>query len=276
MVVKAVRAGTEDLVIRFERGVTIDGVVVDAQGQPATQGWVMANPAAEDGSGGAGSHGMIGPDGRFTIEGLRAGPYHLNAQSGDGGSVTLKVDAPARDLRLVLPARVKITGRLLGSGDRSGFRVTAYGAPQSGRRSPARRRGQDRRGRLLHDRRDGRRAVRARRDEARRRPVRPPRGRAARRRGPDAHARGRPRDRGHRGGARGRPPARRDLGDRGLRRQPFRAARGDRVGRRVPRAWAGAGEVQAPVRSPADRARRRWRWRPGRTATDSSSPARER
>ena len=31
MVVKAVRAGTEDLVIRFERGVTIDGIVVEAQ-----------------------------------------------------------------------------------------------------------------------------------------------------------------------------------------------------------------------------------------------------
>jgi hypothetical protein len=86
MTVKAVRAGTEDLVIRFEAGVTIEGIVVDAQGQPATQGWVMASPTAAEAGGAGGSHGMIGSDGRFTIEGLRAGLHRLTAQTGDGAT----------------------------------------------------------------------------------------------------------------------------------------------------------------------------------------------
>jgi len=32
-------------------------------------------------------------------------------------------------VRIVLPVRVKLSGRVLGSGDRSGFRVTAYASP---------------------------------------------------------------------------------------------------------------------------------------------------
>ncbi len=132
-VVKAVRAGTEDLIVRFERGVDIEGLVVDAQGQPATQGWVMAQPLADEGGPAGGANGVIRSDGHFTIEGLRPGPYQLSAQADGSANATLRVDAPARDVRLVLPLRVKLTGRLLGSGDRSGFRVNAYtslpGAP---------------------------------------------------------------------------------------------------------------------------------------------------
>ncbi len=135
--VKAVRAGTEDLVIRFEIGVVVEGIVVDAKGQPVPQGWVMAQPLSAEGGGAGGSSAAIGPDGRFRFEGLKAGPHQLQAQAGDGTGIGQKVEAPARDVRIVLPARSKLTGRVLGTGDRAGFRVTAYapapGGPEASR-----------------------------------------------------------------------------------------------------------------------------------------------
>jgi hypothetical protein len=119
-----VRAGTAGLELRLEAGVAVEGVVLDADGRPLAGTYVSARLE------GGNSHYSTPTDaqGRFTIGGLAPGPVRLHAVEEKNGfreiGVAVQVEAPATGVRLVVPRKVRIQGRL--SGDAlAGFVVFA-------------------------------------------------------------------------------------------------------------------------------------------------------
>jgi len=125
LVVKGVRAGTEGLVLRLELGVSVSGTIVDADGKPATGIYVSVQDPE-----GRGYGAEMAVDGAFTIKGLTPGPVELNVQSQTDGrsrAAGIKVEAPSKDVRIVLPRMLKLTGRILGN-DTKGFYVAAMPA----------------------------------------------------------------------------------------------------------------------------------------------------
>ncbi|HVG94097.1 MAG TPA: carboxypeptidase-like regulatory domain-containing protein [Planctomycetota bacterium] len=108
-----VRAGTEDVVLRLEAGASVSGVVVDAEGRAVAGRHVMA----------VGSRSrqaysqQTDSQGRFTVGGLEPGPVTLTAMDANASSPAsppVKTDAPSTGIRLVLPRKATIRGRLVG------------------------------------------------------------------------------------------------------------------------------------------------------------------
>ena len=93
-----VHAGTADLVLRFQPGATIDGVLEDASGAPKAASWVTVK----------GDHwranAKTDADGRFKARGLPPGRYALTGWTGNGYASVGDADAGATGLRLRLPA----------------------------------------------------------------------------------------------------------------------------------------------------------------------------
>lgn len=129
-----VKPGTDTLEIRLAPSATIEGVVVEADGTPATEGFVHVSRAdgtsiVEDFGGGTFA---IRPGGRFTASGLPPGLHVVSARSWYVEVPGFAVDAPARDVRIVLPRRHLVSGRLIGTGDLGGFHLVAHVPPEPG------------------------------------------------------------------------------------------------------------------------------------------------
>ena len=117
---KNVRAGTEGVQLRLEAGVTLSGIVVDADGKPAANVWLQCTGADGNGIG-----AEMAMDGAFTLRGLTPGTVEISVHGQNDGRALasgLKFEAPGKDARIVLPRMQKFTGRLLGS-DTKGFYV---------------------------------------------------------------------------------------------------------------------------------------------------------
>jgi protocatechuate 3,4-dioxygenase beta subunit len=96
-----VAAGTENVEIRLLPGVAIEGVVVDTEGNPISQGTLFARP--EGGENRPESRAMAAEDGTFRVIGLDEGEYKISAWKAgymqDGES---RANGGARGVRVVL------------------------------------------------------------------------------------------------------------------------------------------------------------------------------
>lgn len=128
---KGVAVGTTDLVLRAERGVTISGVVVEADGRPPSA--PVSVMARSDGPSAGGV--MSAADGTFTVEGLAPGPHTIEVRRPGSGATaaSVKADAPATGVRVVLPPTRVLSGRVLGAGGRR-FSVSVRGPAGGGGR----------------------------------------------------------------------------------------------------------------------------------------------
>jgi len=132
-IVDGVLPGQGDLVIRLPKGATVAGQVVEADGSPARGAivWVRQGPGSSYSSG-----EDLGDDGHFELRGLPPGPVQLSFESDDLlGSTELTVNAPATGVRVVLPRRTPIEGRIGGAGNEAGWRVWAWRSTDSDERS---------------------------------------------------------------------------------------------------------------------------------------------
>jgi hypothetical protein len=104
-----IEAGRRDLVLRAAKGASITGLLVDDAGRPL-MGWVAAyREGTRDGA-----SARTGADSRFEIAGLRPGAtYELSATAPASVPRTMRVEAPARDLRVVIEIGFAASGRLL-------------------------------------------------------------------------------------------------------------------------------------------------------------------
>jgi hypothetical protein len=127
--VKGVRAGTLDVEVRLEAGVSIEGTLVDASGQPAIAGWISVQSIESD-QGPQFSSGAQPQNGVFTIHGLAPGTYRLQAHSPQGLALGegVRVVAPAKGVRLVVPKVGKLRGRVEGSFDPSRIQAMVFKA----------------------------------------------------------------------------------------------------------------------------------------------------
>ncbi len=126
-IVENVRPGTDDIEVRLGEGLTVEGVVLRANGKPATGMYVNARPS--EGGGHAGGYVQVGDDGSFKIAGLEAKKYKIHVHRQDGGAnpEPVEVDPPQSGVRIQLPKTVSLSGRLQGAGESaSEWRVTAY------------------------------------------------------------------------------------------------------------------------------------------------------
>jgi hypothetical protein len=127
-------AGASEVRLGLEKGVSIAGRVLDAQGRPAAGSRLSATPADPSGSRPPGSVAVLS-DGSFRIDGLDRKPYTLLAGSSSGFAVRPGVEAGAKGLVLTLQpggkARVQVvaadgtpaTGAFVGLLEAAGSRV---------------------------------------------------------------------------------------------------------------------------------------------------------
>jgi protocatechuate 3,4-dioxygenase beta subunit len=124
--VSGVRPGTEDLVVTVETGVSIAGTVLTADRRPATDVTLTAERADSPGTL---RWGPVQADGTFEIGGLSPGPHVVRARrsrSSAAAAEPVRVEAPARGVRIEIAPFVTVTGRLEGAGDLSKFRVGGW------------------------------------------------------------------------------------------------------------------------------------------------------
>ncbi len=126
-----VPAGATDVVLRLVAGVSIEGVVVDARGEPVTKGFVRTLPI--DGTQGSG-YAQLGSDGAFELKGLAPGRHRVsfNAMTGGPEPAPVEVVAPASGVRIVLPEALTIRGRVVGDVPVEGFGITARATEMGG------------------------------------------------------------------------------------------------------------------------------------------------
>lgn len=130
---KDVRAGTQDLVLRLETAVSIEGTVVNANGDPATISWIEVHRVEGDDQN-MGMNVSVN-EGTFSVRGLTPGNYTL-LPHGNGGQAlgeAVKASAPSKGVRIVVPASATIRGRIEGGGDdRQKFAVALWLVSESG------------------------------------------------------------------------------------------------------------------------------------------------
>jgi hypothetical protein len=112
-----------ELDVQLERGATIEGVIVDAQGNPVPAASVSVS-VPKDHEFEALASRAIEEEGKFSVAGLESGKtYELTAATGEAESATVKVEAPARGVRLVMAPLPRLRGRVV---DERGAPVTHF------------------------------------------------------------------------------------------------------------------------------------------------------
>ena len=119
-----VQPGSAELVLRLESSIALSGVVVKADGTPASRAsvWVRGSGLR----GGAGTSLLrCDPEGRFMASELEPGSYVLQAMGGERGAVAqeVTVQVPATDVRLQLGRTWPIEGHVASD---SSVRYTLY------------------------------------------------------------------------------------------------------------------------------------------------------
>jgi hypothetical protein len=98
----------------LERGVAIEGVLVDDAGGAVANAGVAAYRETDDDPSGGGGGASTDAEGRFRIEGLRPGSYRLKATAGGhGGSPPVSASAPGSGARLVVRRAGRLRMRLV-------------------------------------------------------------------------------------------------------------------------------------------------------------------
>ncbi len=100
--------------VRLSRGLTLAGHVLLASGEPASGARLMAMLAPDtDNTSPTHGEGTAGPDGRFSLGGLKPGTYELLALH-DLGAARATAQAGTTDLLLRFDPLVKLRGRVFG------------------------------------------------------------------------------------------------------------------------------------------------------------------
>ncbi len=97
----------------------IAGIVVDEHGNPLGDASVVVT-AVEDGRrerAGFGGGAVTDEDGRFEVDQLELAPYLIEATRNDRARASVVAEAGLRDLRIVLPAGVRLRGRVSAGGE---------------------------------------------------------------------------------------------------------------------------------------------------------------
>ena len=133
---RGIAAGTRDLEIVLEAGLSISGTLVDDLGKPVQNAALTARAAESPGARRVGqqANAMTDPSGAFSIGGLEPGAYRIEMQAwGPGGSDKIladpgEVQAGATGLRLVAAKGDSITGVVVDESGRGvpGARVYAH------------------------------------------------------------------------------------------------------------------------------------------------------
>lgn len=122
--VTGIRAGTEDVVIRFGVGATVEGFIVDAAGHACANAHLTVRSREDEEEG---VRVTVQPDGTFRATGLATGPVWFTPERRGGGpeSPAVRVEAPATNVRIALPPTAPLHGRLVGARGET-FRVWAW------------------------------------------------------------------------------------------------------------------------------------------------------
>ncbi len=112
VLVEDVLAGTQDLELRVPIGVSIQGVLLEADGRPVPAAWIHAVAVEGPDS----QRVRTDPEGRWVCAGLAPGTYRVAVLPAEGelNADPVEVVAPASDVRLVRPPSTVLRGRIEG------------------------------------------------------------------------------------------------------------------------------------------------------------------
>lgn len=129
----ALTARSEPLVVEVDRGVTISGRVVHADGTPVT-GAIVELPRSPI----APRNATTDSDGAFTLVGVAAGSTSLTALSSDRrlSSAPVPVTAPAKNVTITMPHGARIEGRVVDRGTKQPVTDFTVSVPSRGRPGP--------------------------------------------------------------------------------------------------------------------------------------------
>ena len=127
-------ARSEPLVVEVDRGVTISGRVVHADGTPVA-GAIVELPRSPI----APRNATADSDGAFTLVGIAAGPTSLTAVSSDRrlSSAPVPVTAPAKNVTITMPHGARIEGRVVDRATKQPVTDFTVSVPSRGRPGPS-------------------------------------------------------------------------------------------------------------------------------------------
>lgn len=141
---KSVAVGTRNIEIVLEEGLSITGTVVDADGKPVANTYLMCNSVSADGKGSRQNrNSMTDASGAFTISGLDPGDCAISMPdwggAGPGAGLVIqngdKVPAGTKDVRLVASKGVTITGSVADETGAAIKNAQVSATPKSGGKS---------------------------------------------------------------------------------------------------------------------------------------------
>ena len=99
-VVKGIKAGADDVVLRVAEGVELSGTLVDEKGEPVATTSLQADDGARLAA--MRPFAQVGSDGKFLFRGLRPGRIRLLARIGDASVSAGEVEAPGVNVKATL------------------------------------------------------------------------------------------------------------------------------------------------------------------------------
>jgi hypothetical protein len=130
----ALTARSEPVIVEVDRGVTVSGRVVHADGTPVA-GALVEMPRSQF----AQRNATTDSDGAFTIAGIASGATTLTALSSDRHmtSAPVPVTAPAKNVTITMPHGARIEGRVVDRGTKQPVTDFTVSLPSRGRPGPA-------------------------------------------------------------------------------------------------------------------------------------------
>jgi hypothetical protein len=130
----ALTARSEPVVVAVDRGVTITGRVVHADGTPVA-GAIVEMPRSQL----APRNATTDSDGAFTLAGIASGATTLTALSSDRHmtSAPVPVTAPAKNVTITMPHGARIEGRVVDRGTKQAVTDFTVSLPTRGRPGPS-------------------------------------------------------------------------------------------------------------------------------------------